>query len=159
MIKERLTIKERNYGGTGIAKGSLAYLASGGGIGLTELGSQVLTKLADYEDLEEQGLLIKLNNNDPDAVIEVLEEYLKKVQEQKEQNKIKVGDVVELTVEDVIGVVFDVDDDEICILDENGDAYFETVERVKKTNESLKDDIDVLLGKLRNISYLMEISE
>ena len=157
MIKERLTIKKRNYSGTGIAKGSLAQV-NNGVVNLTELGSQVLTKLADYEDLEEQGLLIKLDSNDPDVVVEVLERYLKKTQEQKEKNKIKVGDVVEY--EDIIGVVLDFQsDDYINILDENGCAYIVDVDETKKTNESLKDDIDVLLGKLRNISYLMEISE
>lgn len=158
MIKERLTIKERNYSGTGIAKGSLAYIASGGEVGLTELGSQVLTKLADYEDLEEQGLIIKLNSNDPDAVIEVLEEYLEKAHEQKEQNKIKVGDVVEY--EDVIGVVLDLHvDNDITIFDENGMPYIVNIADVTKTNECLKNDVDTLLKKLRDINYLMEIGE
>lgn len=53
---KRLTEKFRNDNGTGISKEDLV-----GGNGLpTDYCSDILTKCADYEDAEEQGLLIKL---------------------------------------------------------------------------------------------------
>lgn len=51
---ERLTERERNIDGTGIAKEEIAD-----GL-LKPFADKILTKLADYEDLEEQGLLVRL---------------------------------------------------------------------------------------------------
>lgn len=51
---ERLTEKERNIDGTGIAKEEITD-----GL-LKPFADKILTKLADYEDLEEQGLLVRL---------------------------------------------------------------------------------------------------
>ena len=51
---ERLTERERNVDGTGVAKEEITD-------GLLKLfADKILTKLADYEDLEEQGLLVRL---------------------------------------------------------------------------------------------------
>lgn len=51
---ERLTERERNIDGTGIAKEGITD-----GL-LKSFADKILTKLAEYEDLEEQGLLLKL---------------------------------------------------------------------------------------------------
>lgn len=54
---ERLTERERNVDGTGVAKEEITD-----GL-LKPFADKILTKLADYEDLEEQGLLVKLPAN------------------------------------------------------------------------------------------------
>lgn len=51
---ERLTEKERNIDGTGVAKEEITD-----GL-LKPFADKILTKLATYEDLEEQGLLVRL---------------------------------------------------------------------------------------------------
>lgn len=51
---ERLTERERNVDGTGVAKEEITD-----GL-LKAFADKILTKLADYEDLEEQGLLVRL---------------------------------------------------------------------------------------------------
>ena len=51
---ERLTERERNVDGTGVAKEEITD-----GL-LKPFADKILTKLAVYEDLEEQGLLVKL---------------------------------------------------------------------------------------------------
>ena len=51
---ERLTERERNVDGTGVAKEEITD-----GL-LKPFAEKILTKLADYEDLEEQGLLVRL---------------------------------------------------------------------------------------------------
>ena len=52
----RLTKRERNSDGTGIAKFDVTTVDDS----LTKAGRNILTKLADYEDLEEHGLLMRL---------------------------------------------------------------------------------------------------
>lgn len=59
---ERLTERERNVDGTGVAKEEITD-----GL-LKAFADKILTKLADYEDLEEQGLLVRL----PDDLNRVL---------------------------------------------------------------------------------------
>lgn len=54
---ERLTERERNIDGTGVAKEEITD-----GL-LKPFAEKILTKLADYEDLEEQGLLVRLPCN------------------------------------------------------------------------------------------------
>lgn len=54
---ERLTERERNVDGTGVAKEEITD-----GL-LKPFADKILTKLADYEDLEEQGLLVRLPAN------------------------------------------------------------------------------------------------
>ena len=51
---ERLTERERNVDGTGVAKEEITD-----GL-LKPFAGEILTKLADYEDLEEQGLFVRL---------------------------------------------------------------------------------------------------
>lgn len=55
---ERLTQKERNSNGTAISKKSM--IDREGYPTLSDYALKVLTKLADYEDAEEQGLLLRL---------------------------------------------------------------------------------------------------
>lgn len=55
---ERLTKRERNSNGTAISKKSM--IGREGYPTLSDYASKVLTKLADYEDAEEQGLLLRL---------------------------------------------------------------------------------------------------
>ena len=54
---DRLTERERNIDGTGVAKEEITD-----GL-LKPFAEKILTKLADYEDLEEQGLLVRLPYN------------------------------------------------------------------------------------------------
>lgn len=54
---ERLTRTDRNYDGTAISKESVIDGKTGG---ISDYGSRIITKLADYEDAEEQGLLLRL---------------------------------------------------------------------------------------------------
>lgn len=53
---DRLTGNTRNFDGTGFAMESLV---NDNGV-LTDFTDKVLTKLADYEDAEEQGLILRL---------------------------------------------------------------------------------------------------
>ena len=53
---ERLTERERNYDGSAVFKEDIARSECI----LTDFGSDALTKLADYEDLEEEGKMVKL---------------------------------------------------------------------------------------------------
>lgn len=57
---ERLTQKERNYDGTAISKKSMIDKEGYHAPTVSDYASKVLTKLADYEDAEEQGLLLRL---------------------------------------------------------------------------------------------------
>ena len=62
---ERLTERERNVDGTGVAKEEITD-----GL-LKPFADKILTKLCDYEDLEEQGLLVKLPCKVGDTVYRV----------------------------------------------------------------------------------------
>ena len=55
---ERLTERKRNSNGTAISKKSM--IDREGYPVVSDYASKVLTKLADYEDAEEQGLLLRL---------------------------------------------------------------------------------------------------
>lgn len=59
---ERLTERKRNFNGTAISKKSM--IDREGYPVVSDYASKVLTKLADYEDTEEQGLLIRLPCNE-----------------------------------------------------------------------------------------------
>lgn len=52
---ERLTERKRNFNGTAMSKKSM--IDREGYPAVSDYASKVLTKLADYEDAEEQGLL------------------------------------------------------------------------------------------------------
>ena len=60
---ERLTERERNVDGTGVAKEEITD-----GL-LKPFADKILTKLAVYEDLEEQGLLVRLPANNKEIYI------------------------------------------------------------------------------------------
>lgn len=62
---ERLTERERNVDGTGVAKEEITD-----GL-LKPFADKILTKLAVYEDLEEQGLLVRLPCKIRDTVYRV----------------------------------------------------------------------------------------
>ena len=66
---ERLTERERNVDGTGVAKEEITD-----GL-LKPFADKILTKLADYEDLEEQGLLVKLPDGLFKKVYRITYEY------------------------------------------------------------------------------------
>lgn len=55
---ERLTERKRNFNGTAMSKKSM--IDREGYPVVSDYASKVLTKLADYEDAEEQGLLLRL---------------------------------------------------------------------------------------------------
>ncbi len=62
---ERLTERERNVDGTGVAREEITD-----GL-LKPFADKILTKLADYEDLEEHGLLVRLPCKVGDTVYRV----------------------------------------------------------------------------------------
>lgn len=66
---ERLTERERNVDGTGVAKEEITD-----GL-LKPFADKILTKLADYEDLEEQGLLVRLPDDLFKKVYRITYEY------------------------------------------------------------------------------------
>lgn len=66
---ERLTERERNVDGTGVAKEEITD-----GL-LKPFADKILTKLCDYEDLEEQGLLVKLPDDLFKKVYRITYEY------------------------------------------------------------------------------------
>ena len=57
---ERLTDKVRNYDGTATSKQSLVVEEGLRAGSPSDYCSKIVTKLADYEDAEEQGLILKL---------------------------------------------------------------------------------------------------
>lgn len=71
---ERLTERERNIDGTGVAKEEITD-----GL-LKPFAGKILTKLADYEDLEEQGLLVRLPCKVGDTVYDIVGRPLKIVE-------------------------------------------------------------------------------
>lgn len=66
---ERLTERERNVDGTGVAREEITD-----GL-LKPFADKILTKLADYEDLEEQGLLVRLPDDLFKKVYRITYEY------------------------------------------------------------------------------------
>jgi hypothetical protein len=66
---ERLTERERNVDGTGVAKEEITD-----GL-LKPFADKILTKLAVYEDLEEQGLLVRLPDDLFKKVYRITYEY------------------------------------------------------------------------------------
>lgn len=70
---ERLTERERNVDGTGVAKEEITD-----GL-LKPFADKILTKLAVYEDLEEQGLLVRLPCNVGDDLYCIVNGEVKKL--------------------------------------------------------------------------------
>ena len=71
---ERLTDTGRNADGSGISKKSLIDRAGKGQP--SSYTSKIVTKLADYEDLEEQGLLLRLPCKVGDTVYYISEGFI-----------------------------------------------------------------------------------
>lgn len=76
---ERLTERKRNFNGTAISKKSM--IDREGYPVVSDYASKALTKLADYEDAEEQGLLLRLPCKVGDTVYLI---------DRDENNKLKV---------------------------------------------------------------------
>ncbi len=84
---ERLT--ERKHDGTGISKKPVVD----NNIqkhGITNYGRQIITKLADYEDAEEQGLLLKLSCKVGDRVYTCFKNYYNEIRT-VEAKRIELG--------------------------------------------------------------------
>lgn len=73
---ERLTERKRNFNGTAISKKSM--IDREGYPTVSDYASKVLTKLADYEDAEEQGLLLRLPCKVGDTVYIIIAKSISK---------------------------------------------------------------------------------
>jgi hypothetical protein len=71
---ERLTERKRNFNGTAMSKKSM--IDREGYPAVSDYASKVLTKLADYEDAEEQGLLLRLPCKVGDKVYQISENFI-----------------------------------------------------------------------------------
>lgn len=83
---ERLTERERNIDGTGVAKEEITD-----GL-LKPFADKILTKLADYEDLEEQGLLVKLPDDLNKVLYQVNYRWTECTEYGEENNKCEIYD-------------------------------------------------------------------
>lgn len=83
---ERLTERERNVDGTGVAKEEITD-----GL-LKPFADKILTKLADYEDLEEQGLLVKLPDDLNRVLYQVNYRWTQCTEYGEENNKCEIYD-------------------------------------------------------------------
>lgn len=142
---ERLTEKYRNHDGSGISRGSLIDRPGKGYPSSRAL--RIVTKLADYEDAEEQGLLIRLLrkvgdtawyvDNDDDNYpieirithIEIKENYIHYYAEEKE---------------DCGTLEFDSDDFDKTIFFTREEAFSGLKEALSELNDTLRKQI----GKL-----------
>ena len=136
---ERLTERERNVDGTGVAKEEITD-----GL-LKPFADKILTKLADYEDLEEQGLLVRLPCKLKDKLYHFYGIDL-------EDNFVDV--ISDEIIMEVVATEFVIDSYEIaikCITDWNspyeylpaaefGKTVFLTREEAEKKLEEMKND-------------------
>lgn len=83
---ERLTERERNVDGTGVAKEEITD-----GL-LKPFADKILTKLCDYEDLEEQGLLVKLPDDLNRILYQVNYRWTECTEYGEENNKCEIYD-------------------------------------------------------------------
>nr|UVX75526.1 MAG: hypothetical protein [Bacteriophage sp.] len=83
---ERLTERERNVDGTGVAKEEITD-----GL-LKPFADKILTKLAVYEDLEEQGLLVKLPDDLNRILYQVNYRWTECTEYGEENNKCEIYD-------------------------------------------------------------------
>lgn len=83
---ERLTERERNVDGTGVAKEEITD-----GL-LKPFADKILTKLADYEDLEEQGLLVRLPDDLNRVLYQVNYRWTQCTEYGEENNKCEIYD-------------------------------------------------------------------
>ena len=125
---ERLTERERNVDGTGVAKEEITD-----GL-LKPFADKILTKLAVYEDLEEQGLLVRLPCKVGDIMFRI--------------NKGAKNPVIELTVTQIDITtrsynleVIDRDCGELmCFKNDIGKTIFLTREDAEKKLEEIQND-------------------
>lgn len=125
---ERLTERERNVDGTGVAKEEITD-----GL-LKPFADKILTKLAVYEDLEEQGLLVRLPCKVGDIMFRI--------------NKGAKSPIIELTVTQIDITrrsynleVIDRDCGELmCFKNDIGKTIFLTREEAEKKLEEMKND-------------------
>lgn len=123
---ERLTERERNVDGTGVAKEEITD-----GL-LKPFADKILTKLAVYEDLEEQGLLVRLPCKVGDTMFRI--------------NKGAKNPIIELTVTQIDITkrsynleVIDRDCGELmCFKNDIGKSVFLTREEAEKKLEEMK---------------------
>ena len=123
---ERLTERERNVDGTGVAKEEITD-----GL-LKPFADKILTKLAVYEDLEEQGLLVRLPCKVGDIMFRI--------------NKGAKSPIIELTVTQIDITrrsynleVIDRDCGELmCFKNDIGKTIFLTREEAEKKLEEMK---------------------
>lgn len=123
---ERLTERERNVDGTGVAKEEITD-----GL-LKPFADKILTKLAVYEDLEEQGLLVRLPCKVGDTTFRI--------------NKGAKNPIIELTVAQINIIrksynleVVDKDGGELMYFkSEIGNSIFLTREEAEKKLEEMK---------------------
>lgn len=83
---ERLTERERNVDGTGVAKEEITD-----GL-LKPFADKILTKLADYEDLEEQGLLVRLPDDLNRVLYQINYRWTQCTEYGEENNKCEIYD-------------------------------------------------------------------
>ena len=83
---ERLTERERNVDGTGVAKEEITD-----GL-LKPFADKILTKLAVYEDLEEQGLLVRLPDDLNKVLYQVNYRWTECTEYGEENNKCEIYD-------------------------------------------------------------------
>lgn len=81
---ERLTERERNVDGTGVAKEEITD-----GL-LKPFADKILTKLAVYEDLEEQGLLVRLPDDLNRTLYQINYKYTECTEYGEEKNKCEI---------------------------------------------------------------------
>lgn len=83
---ERLTERERNVDGTGVAKEEITD-----GL-LKPFADKILTKLAIYEDLEEQGLLVRLPDDLNRVLYQINYRWTECTEYGEENNKCEIYD-------------------------------------------------------------------
>lgn len=130
---ERLTERERNVDGTGVAKEEITD-----GL-LKPFADKILTKLAVYEDLEEQGLLVRLPCKVGDTV------YRVNAGAKQPIIPMTVSEIHFLCYKNERAVRFDAigkeDMGESCYrLEDIGRIVFLTREEAKKKLEEMKND-------------------
>lgn len=134
---DRLTERERNFNGTGISKESL--IAEDGT--LSCFCGEVVTKLADYEDMEEDGKLLKLPCKVNDIVYRLNKPGIKACLEkgmEVEKRKVAGFDIREFGVLVLLsGGIFS--PDIIVRAEEFGKTVFLTEQEAKEALEGMKE--------------------
>ena len=140
---ERLTERERNVDGTGVAKEEITD-----GL-LKPFAEKILTKLADYEDLEEQGLLVRLPVKIGDDIYKIPSKAnydLNVLNGYKANNRVYHQKVYSIVFSQS-GWFVQCDKDSIhapnviCVDVEYGKTWFLTCEEAEKKLEELKNEI------------------